>query len=483
MSSNQQDIRTGLCDSTLLRDAAFIDGQWVQAAQTAVVTDPATGQVIARVAQLDAQTTKRAVDAAERAFGPWQRTLARERSDMLLRLYDLVHAHVDDLAYLMTREQGKPLTEARGEVRYAAGFIRWFAEEALRVYGETIPTPRQGSRVLVLKQPIGVVAAITPWNFPLAMIARKLAPALAAGCTAVIKPAPETPLSALALAELTQRAGFPPGVVNVVTGDAAIIGKIFTQSPVVRKLSFTGSTAVGKLLMQQSAQTVKRISLELGGNAPFIVFGDADLDAALDGLMASKFRNSGQTCVCANRIFVHTSIYDRFAQALATRVQQLKVGPGTDEGVEQGPLIHERAVAKVEAHLAEATACGANVVCGGRRHALGGTYFEPTVLTGVRPDMRVAREETFGPVAPLIAFESDEEVLKFANATDYGLAAYLYTRDLGRAFRISEALEYGMVGVNQGMISTPEAPFGGVKQSGLGREGSHFGIDEFLELK
>lgn len=477
------ELRASLTDPNLLREAAWIDGAWVSTTTTEEVVDPASERVIANVAQVDKREVTRAVAAASKAGPGWRAKLAHERSDMLHRLHDLMLEHAEDLAHIMTREQGKPLTEARGEIRYAAGFVRWFAEQALRVYGETIPSPKPGARILVMKQAVGVVAAITPWNFPLAMIARKLAPALAAGCTVIVKPAPETPLSALALAELTRRAGFPRGVVNVVTGEAAMIGKVLTDSPEVRKISFTGSTAVGKLLMQQSAATVKRVSLELGGNAPFIVFDDSDMTAALDGLMASKFRNAGQTCVCANRIFVHRSVYEPFAAALIERVQALRVGAGTDEGSEQGPLIHQRAVEKVEEHLAQALAAGATLRCGGARHSLGGSFFQPTVLTNVRPDMQIARDETFGPVAPLIAFDSEDEVIELANATEYGLAAYVYTRDLGRAFRMSEALEYGMVGVNQGMISTPVAPFGGVKQSGLGREGSHFGLDEFLEVK
>jgi len=477
------DLRAHLQDPNLVHESAWIDGAWVSAEPGTSVIDPASGGVIAKVPQLSESSVKAAIMAADRAGKSWRATLASERAAALHRLYDLLLEHQDDLAYLMTREQGKPIAEARGEVRYAAGFVRWFAQEAIRAYGETIPSPRSGARILVLKQPVGVVAAITPWNFPLAMIARKMAPAVAAGCTVVVKPAPETPLSALALAELTRRAGFPPGVLNVVTGDAEMIGGVLTQSPVVRKLSFTGSTAVGKLLMQQSAATVKRVSLELGGNAPFIVFDDADISAALDGLMASKFRNAGQTCVCANRILVHQALYDSFAKQLADRVRHLKVGPGTDSGVDQGPLIHARAVKKVESHLAEAVADGASVLCGGGRHELGGTYFEPTVLTEVTPAMQIAREETFGPIAPLIQFSGEDEVLEIANATEFGLAAYVYTRDLGRAFRMSEALEYGMVGINQGMISTPEAPFGGVKQSGIGREGSHYGLDEFLEVK
>jgi len=477
------DLRAHLQDPSLVHESAWVDGAWVSGKPGSSVIDPASGGVLASVPQLSEQAVKAAIVAAERAGKSWRATLANERAAVLHRLYDLLLEHQEDLAYLMTREQGKPLAEALGEVRYAAGFVRWFAQEALRAYCETIPSPRAGTRIMVLKQPVGVVAAITPWNFPLAMIARKVAPAVAAGCTVVVKPAPETPLSALALAELTRRAGFPSGVLNVVTGDAEMIGRVLTQSPVVRKLSFTGSTAVGKLLMQQSAATVKRVSLELGGNAPFIVFEDGDVSAALDGLMASKFRNTGQTCVCANRILIHQALYESFAEQLAARVRALKVGPGTEPGVEQGPLIHARALAKVESHLAEAVADGASVVCGGARHKLGGSYFEPTVLTGVTTEMRIAREETFGPIAPLIGFTSEQEVIEIANATEFGLAAYVYTRDLGRAFRMSEALEYGMVGINQGMISTPEAPFGGVKQSGVGREGSHHGLDEFLEVK
>jgi succinate-semialdehyde dehydrogenase/glutarate-semialdehyde dehydrogenase len=471
-----------LNDPSLRKEQCLIGGVWV-GAPTLEVRNPATEVLLARVPDFHAAEARLAIEAAARAFPGWSGKLAKERSALLRRWYELQVANRDDLALLMTSEQGKPLAEARAEVDYAASFTEFFAEEAKRVYGEIIPTHRKSGRILVLKQPIGVVGAITPWNFPLAMITRKIAPALAAGCTVVVKPAPETPLSALVLAELSVRAGFPEGVLNVVTGDAAAIGGELTSNPRVRMITFTGSTEVGKLLMRQAAGTVKKLSLELGGNAPFIVFDDADLEAAVTGALASKYRNSGQTCVCANRILVQDGIYDAFAERLAAEVGKLKVGEGTLPGVTQGPLINAAAMAKVEAHVTDATARGARVVLGGKRHALGGTFYEPTVLTDVTVAMQLAQEETFGPVAPLFRFYDEAEALAIANGTPFGLAAYIYTRNLARAWRAAEALEYGIVGVNEGIISSELAPFGGVKQSGLGREGSHHGIEEFVELK
>jgi succinate-semialdehyde dehydrogenase/glutarate-semialdehyde dehydrogenase len=472
-------------DPDLLRYRCYIGGEWLEADEAARldITDPASGEVIASVPNLAAAETRRAIEAAERAWRPWRELTAAERGTMLRRWHDLMLEHQEDLARIMTAEQGKPLAEARGEIAYAASFLDWFAEEGRRVYGDLIPPHQAGKRILVLKQPIGVCAAITPWNFPAAMITRKAGAALAAGCPMVVKPAAETPLSALALAVLAERAGFPAGVFNVITGEAVPIGGELTSNPVVRKLSFTGSTEVGRLLMRQCADTLKKLSLELGGNAPFIVFDDADLQAAVEGAVQSKYRNTGQTCVCANRILVQDGIYEAFAEALAGQVASLPVGPGTDEGSVQGPLINREAVEKVEAHIADALGKGARVVTGGSRHGLGGTFFQPTVLADVTPGMRVAREETFGPVAPLFRFRSEEEAVAMANDTEYGLAAYFYTRDLGRSWRVSEALEYGMVGVNSGIISTAVAPFGGVKQSGLGREGARYGIDEYLEIK
>ena len=471
-----------LSDPSLLRDKCLIGGEWV-GAPTLEVRNPATSKLIGRVPDLGAKETREAIEAAHAAFPAWSGKLAKERAAILRRWYELQRDNKEDLALLMTTEQGKPLAEARSEVDYAASFTEFYAEEAKRIYGEIIPTPKQSGRVLVLKQPIGVVGAITPWNFPLAMITRKISPALAAGCTVVVKPAPETPLSALALAELAVRAGVPAGVLNVVTGDAKAIGGELTSNPIVRMITFTGSTEVGKLLMRQSAGTVKKLSLELGGNAPFIVFDDADLEAAVQGALASKYRNSGQTCVCANRLLVQDGIYDRFAEKLASEVIKLKVGEGTEIGVMQGPLINEAAVAKVEAHVKDAVAQGARVAAGGKRHKLGGTFYEPTVLTNVTTKMLLAREETFGPVAPLFRFQDEKEAVAIANGTPFGLAAYFYTRDLSRAWRVAEALEYGIVGVNEGIISSELAPFGGVKESGLGREGSHHGIEEFIELK
>ncbi|MBL8448060.1 MAG: NAD-dependent succinate-semialdehyde dehydrogenase [Zoogloeaceae bacterium] len=478
-------MQASLKEPSLFKEAAFIAGQWIAADSGAdfPVVDPASGQTLGRVPDMGAGETRRAIAAAEAVLPAWRGLLARERSLILRRWYDLMLAHADDLATLMTREQGKPLAEARGEVSYAASFVEWFAEEGRRVYGDTIPTNGHDRRLMVIRQPVGVCAAITPWNFPAAMITRKVAPALAAGCTVVVKPAEQTPFTALALAELACRAGFPPGVINVLTGNPVAIGGELTASPVVRKLSFTGSTEVGRLLMAQSAPTIKKLSLELGGNAPFIVFDDADLDAAVEGAMASKYRNTGQTCVCANRLLVQRGVYDRFAAKLAAAVADLKVGAGLEPGVNQGPLIDSQAVEKVERHIADAVAKGARVLAGGRRHRLGGTFFEPTVLADVTPEMAVAREETFGPVAPLFRFDSEEEAVRLANNTEFGLAAYFFSRDVGRIFRVAEALEYGMVGINTGTMSNELAPFGGVKQSGIGREGSRYGIDEYLEMK
>jgi len=475
-----------LKDPGLLKSQAYVDGAWRDAGSKATfaVSNPATGARIADIADLDAADTREAIAAAHRALPAWRAKTAKERAGLMRRWFELIMANQEDLARLMTAEQGKPLAETRGEVAYGASFIEWFAEEGKRVYGDVIPTHAAGKRVLVLKQPIGVVAAITPWNFPNAMITRKCAPALAAGCSFLIKPAAETPLSATALAELAHRAGIPPGVFNVVTSDQAPeVGLELTQHPLVRKFSFTGSTAVGKRLMAQCATTVKKVSLELGGNAPFIVFDDADLDAAVDGAMVSKYRNMGQTCVCANRILVQEGVHDAFAKKLAERVGKLVVGDGAEAGVTQGPLINHEAVEKVERLLTEAVGAGAKVQVGGHRHGLGGSFFEPTLVTGVTPAMAIAREEIFGPVATLFRFSDEAEAVALANDTEYGLAAYFYTRDLGRAFRVAEALEYGIVGLNEGIISTESAPFGGVKESGIGREGSKYGIEDFLEIK
>lgn len=474
-----------LKDSALLREAAFIDGTWCPADDGGKIRilNPANGVPVGEVPVMRAAETRRAIDAASRAQPAWARKTAKERAALLRRFTELMIAHTEDLAIIMTAEQGKPLAEAKGEIAYAASFIEWFAEEGKRVYGDIIPTFRADSRLLVLRQPVGVAAAITPWNFPAAMITRKLGPALAAGCTFVCKPAPQTPFSALALAELASRAGIPAGVFNVVTGDAEAIGGELTSHPSVRKLSFTGSTAVGKKLIAQCAGTVKKVSMELGGNAPFIVFDDADVDAAVQGAMASKYRNTGQTCVCANRMYVQSGIYDEFARRLVAAVATLRVGDGLAGPTDQGPLIDARAVAKVTAHIDDAVSKGARIACGGKGHPLGGNFFEPTVLLDVTPSMRVAREETFGPVAPLFRFDTEEEVVRMANDTEFGLAAYFYTRDLARSWRMQEALEYGIVGVNTGLFSTEVAPFGGVKESGLGREGSRYGIDEYTELK
>jgi len=477
-----------LKEMQLLRNQGYIDGKWTPAdsGKTFKVNNPASGETLVEVADMGAAETKRAIDAANRALPGWRAKTAKERAAILRKWFDLIIAHADDLALLMTSEQGKPLAEARGEVVYGASFVEWFAEEGKRAYGDVIPTFAPDRRVLVIKQPIGVCASITPWNFPIAMITRKLAPAFAAGCTAVAKPAEATPLSALALAQLAEQAGFPAGVFNIVTGDAdksPEIGLEMCTNPIVRKVSFTGSTEVGRILLRQSADTVKKLSLELGGNAPFIVFDDADLDAAVEGTLASKYRNAGQTCVCANRIYVQDGVYDAFAEKLAAKVAQFKVGPGTEQGVTIGPLIEPAAIDKVEAHIADAVSKGAKIAVGGKRHSLGGLFFEPTILTNVTPAMRVSREETFGPVAPLFRFKTDDEVVAMANDTEFGLASYFYSRDVGRIFRVAEALESGMVCVNSGILSTEVAPFGGVKQSGLGREGSKYGIDEYLEIK
>ena len=474
-----------LQNPTLLRTANLIDGQWVGAddGATLSVVDPASGERIAEVPCCGAAETQRAIAAADAALPAWRALTARRRGQLLQNWNRLILDHADDLAALITAEGGKPLAEAKGETIYGASFVEWFAEEGKRTYGESIPSPASTTRLLVVKQPIGVCAAITPWNFPLAMITRKVAPALAAGCTVVVKPAEATPLTALALAALAEQAGFPAGVFNVVTGQPAAIGGELCANPTVRKLSFTGSTAVGRLLMAQCAPTVKKLSLELGGNAPFIVFDDADVEAAVEGALAAKYRNTGQTCVCANRFLVQSGIYDAFATRFAERSAQLKVGAGSETGVAQGPLINAAGLAKVEAHVADAVAKGARVLCGGARHERGGNFFQPTVLADVTPAMRVAREETFGPLAPLFRFDTEAEAVAMANDTEFGLAAYFFTRDVGRCWRVGEALEYGMVGVNTGMISNEVAPFGGIKQSGIGREGSKYGIEEYLEVK
>jgi len=475
-----------LDDERLLKRDAYVDGAWAAAQSGARfgVLNPATGERLAEVADFDVTDTRNAVEAAERAFPTWRAKTAKERAQIMRKWFDLLMTHQEDLARLMTAEQGKPLSETRGEVAYGASFIEWFAEEAKRAYGDVIPPTQPGRRIIVLKEPVGVVSAITPWNFPNAMITRKVAPAIAAGCTVVIKPSEETPLSALALAELASRAGLPKGVLNVITTNrAAEVGRELTQNPLIRKFSFTGSTEVGKLLMAQCATTVKKVSLELGGNAPFIVFDDADLDAAIEGAMLSKFRNMGQTCVCANRLLVQDKVYDTFAEKLAKRVAQLKVGDGFADGVSQGPLINEEAVEKVERLIADAQKHGARIVMGGNRHKLGRTFFEPTILRDVTPACACAREEIFGPVVTLFRFSGEAEAIRMANDTEYGLAAYFYARDIGRIVRVSEALEYGIIGINEGIISTEVAPFGGMKQSGIGREGSKYGIEEFLEVK
>jgi succinate-semialdehyde dehydrogenase/glutarate-semialdehyde dehydrogenase len=474
-----------LTDQNLFRQACYIDGAWVNARSNATINvdNPATGEIVGTVPKLGGAETREAIEAAERALPAWRKKTAKERAVVLRKWFDLMMQHQDDLAKLMTVEQGKPLAESKGEVAYAAAFLEWFGEEAKRVYGDAIPGHQADKRILAIKQPIGVVACITPWNFPLAMITRKAGPAMAAGCTVVLKPASQTPFSALALAELAERAGVPKGVFNVVTGSAGDIGSELTSNPIVKKLSFTGSTEVGKLLMAQCAQTVKKVSLELGGNAPFIVFDDADLDAAVEGAMASKYRNTGQTCVCVNRIYVQDSVYDAFAQKLTAAVAKLSPANGLEPGASQGPLIDDKAVLKVEEHIEDAVTKGAKIIAGGKRHANGGRFFQPTVLTGVTSAMLVAKEETFGPVAPLFRFKTEDEAITQANDTEFGLAAYFYGRDVARVFRVAEALESGMVGINTGLISTEVAPFGGVKESGLGREGSKYGIEEYLEIK
>jgi succinate-semialdehyde dehydrogenase/glutarate-semialdehyde dehydrogenase len=474
-----------LKDQTLFRQQCYIDGSWCDADShtTIDVVDPANGNVIGTIPKMGAAETRRAIAAADAALAAWRSKVAKERSVILRKWFDLMLANQDDLALLMTTEQGKPLAEAKGEIAYAASFIEWFAEEAKRTYGDVIPQHQADKRLVVIKQAVGVCGLITPWNFPAAMITRKAAPALAAGCTVVIKPATQTPYSAFALAELAERAGVPKGVINVVSGSAAEIGAELTSNPTVRKISFTGSTEIGSLLMKQSAASIKKVSLELGGNAPFLVFDDADLDAAVDGAMASKYRNAGQTCVCANRILVQDSVYDAFAKKLTAKVAALTVGRGTDEGVIIGPLIDDKAVAKVQEHIEDAVSKGAKVTVGGKPHKLGGLFFEPTVLTGVDTSMKVTKEETFGPVAPLFRFNTEEEGIAMANDTEFGLAAYFYARDMGRIWRVGEGIETGIVGVNTGIISNEVAPFGGVKQSGIGREGSHYGIDEYLEVK
>ena len=477
--------RLPIKDSKLFHEACYIDGQWVGEGHNKkiAVTNPATGEELGTVPSLGAAETKKAIEAANAAYPAWRAKTAKERAKIVRKWADLMMENQEDLAKLMTAEQGKPLAESRGEIVYSASFLEWFAEEGKRVYGDTIPSVAADKRIVVTKEPIGVVAAITPWNFPSAMITRKAGPAIAAGCTMVLKPASATPYSALALAELGERAGLPKGVFNVLTGSSSAIGGEMTSNPIVRKLTFTGSTEIGKLLMEQCARTVKKVSLELGGNAPFIVFDDADLDEAVKGAMASKFRNTGQTCVCANRLLVQDGVYDKFAEKLVAAVKALKVGDGLKGEVQQGPLIDKQAVDKVEEHVTDALKKGATVVTGGKRHTLGGTFFEPTVLTNVTTDMMVTREETFGPVAPLYRFKTEDEALKMANDTEYGLASYFYTRDIGRIWRVMEGLEYGIVGINEGIISSEVAPFGGMKQSGIGREGSKYGIDEYIEIK
>ena len=474
-----------LKDSKLFREQCYVDGAWIGAdsRKTIAVDDPATGATIGSVPAMGAAEARRAIEAADRAWPAWRARTAKERALLLRKWFDLMMANQDDLGLILTTEQGKPLAEAKGEIAYGASFIEWFAEEGKRVYGDVIPQHQSDKRILVLKQPIGVAAMITPWNFPNAMITRKAGPALAAGCTVVLKPAGATPFSALALAELAERAGIPKGVFNVITGDSKAIGGELCANPAVRKLSFTGSTEIGRVLMRQSADTVKKLSLELGGNAPFIVFDDADIDAAVEGAIASKYRNAGQTCVCANRIYVQDSVYEKFAAKLAEKVKTFKVGAGNEPGVVIGPLIDAQGLAKVEEHVADATAKGAKVMLGGKRHSRGGLFFEPTILTGVTQAMRVSREETFGPVAPLFRFKTDAEAIAMANDTEFGLAGYFYARDMGRIWRVAEAMETGMVCVNSGILSTEIAPFGGIKQSGLGREGAKYGIDEYLEIK
>ncbi|XVB26161.1 NADP-dependent succinate-semialdehyde dehydrogenase [Citrobacter koseri] len=474
-----------LNDMTLFRQQAMIDGQWRDAPNGDViaVTNPANGEQLGSVPKMGADETREAIEAANRALPAWRALTAKARANILRRWFNLMMEHQDDLARLMTLEQGKPLAEAKGEISYAASFIEWFAEEGKRIYGDTIPGHQADKRLIVIKQPIGVTAAITPWNFPSAMITRKAGPALAAGCTMVLKPASQTPFSALALAELANRAGVPAGVFNIITGSAGAVGNELTSNPLVRKLSFTGSTEIGRQLMEQCAKDIKKVSLELGGNAPFIVFDDADLDNAVEGALASKFRNAGQTCVCANRLYVQDGVYDRFAEKLQQAVEKLRIGDGLQDGVTTGPLIDEKAVAKVEEHIADAIAKGAKVVTGGKPHALGGNFFQPTILVDVPNNAKVAKEETFGPLAPLFRFKDEADAIAQANDTEFGLAAYFYARDLSRVFRVGEALEYGIVGINTGIISNEVAPFGGIKASGLGREGSKYGIEDYLEIK
>ncbi|MCB1474505.1 MAG: NAD-dependent succinate-semialdehyde dehydrogenase [Rhodobiaceae bacterium] len=476
---------SGITEKQLFREQCYVNGRWVGAANGATldVSDPATGKRIAAVPSLSSSDTRDAIEAAERAFPAWAARTGKDRAAILRKWFELIMAHQDDLAAIMTSEQGKPLAEAKGEIVYAASFIEWFSEEAKRVYGDTIPGYSEERRIVVIKQPVGVCAAITPWNFPAAMIARKVGPALAVGCTMIVKPASQTPLSALALCVLAERAGIPAGVLNCITGSASRIGGELTSNPTVRKLSFTGSTETGKLLVKQCADTMKRTSMELGGNAPFIVFDDADLDAAVEGAIASKYRNAGQTCVCANRIFAQDRIYDAFVQKLAARTRALKVGNGMEDGVEIGPLIDETAAEKVEALVGDAVRLGGEIVLGGKRHELGGTFFEPTVIAGASTDMRVFHEEIFGPVAPVFRFRTDDEAISMANDTIFGLAAYFYGRDISRVWRVAEALQFGIVGINEGLISTEVAPFGGVKQSGHGREGSKYGVEDYLDVK
>ena len=474
-----------LSDPSLFRQQCYVDGQWIDAdsGETLEVTNPADGSLLGTIPKLGVSETRRAIEAANKAWPAWRNMLAKERANILRRWYGLMMANVDDLGLLLTLEQGKPLAEGKGEIAYGASFIEWFAEEAKRIYGDTIPQHQADKRIVVIKQPVGVVAAITPWNFPNAMITRKCGPALAAGCPIVIKPATATPYSALALAALAERAGIPAGIFSVVTGGSGAIGGEMTSNPLVRKLTFTGSTEVGKVLIEQCAQTVKKVSMELGGNAPFLVFDDADLDAAVEGAMMSKFRNTGQTCVCANRILVQDGVYDAFADKLSAAVKGLKVGPGTEDGTNQGPLIDRAALDKVEEHVSDAVSKGATVMIGGKPHDLGGTFYEPTVIANVTTQMKVTREETFGPVAPLFRFSTEEEGVALANDTEFGLASYFYARDLGRVWRVGEGLEAGIIGINTGIISTEVAPFGGVKESGIGREGSKYGIEDFLEMK
>ena len=472
-------------NSQLFRQKAYIAGEWVESETGAVqsIFNPATGELLGTVPNLGAEDTQKAIDFAYHAQKEWAAKTAQERSSILRRWYELMIAHADDLANILTLEQGKPLVEAKGEILYAASFIEWFAEEGKRVYGDIIPSHKAGARLMVLKQPIGVVGAITPWNFPSAMITRKCAPAMAAGCPFIVKPAPDTPFSALALAVLAEEAGIPAGIFNVVTGDAVAIGGELTGNDKVKKLSFTGSTHIGKLLMGQCANTVKKVSLELGGNAPFIIFDDADIDSAIEGAMASKFRNAGQTCVCTNRFLVQDGVHDLFVEKLTQAVESLQVGNGLETGVSQGPLINDAAINKIEDHVADAISKGGILNTGGNRHKLGGTFYEPTVISGVTPEMKVAKEETFGPLAPIFRFSTEDEALQMANDSEFGLAAYIYTRDLGRSWRMGEGLEYGMVGINEGIISTTVAPFGGIKQSGIGREGPKYGIEDYIEIK